>query len=343
MSEEVPAPKRASVYDVAQKAGISIATVSRALNQPHRLSDETRQRVLAAIAELNYVPDGEAAARARSSQTRIAVVSPQHTYPGFAARLRGIIVALEETEAEVIVFHVDVNKLRERQQYKYFDSLAASGRYDAIIIMSLPLQGQFLKRLHDTKFPTVLIETEDDQFPSIQVDHQYGAELATQHLVDNGYRKIGFLGFYNIQNYALDASALRLKGFRKVLEENKIKVEDKYVYTSAYGIESAYDTIKFAWKKGDHPEAIFCASDLNALGVMKAAKELGIRVPEDLAIVGFDDIDMAGYMELSTIRQPMEDTGRVAAELVQNLLKKSQVPTRKIILDLSLLERNSSR
>lgn len=338
MSEE----KKASVYDVAELAGISIATVSRALNQPHRLSAETREKVLAAIAQLNYVPDGEAAARARSSHTRIAVVSPAHTYPGFPARLRGIILALEELEAEVIVFHVDVAKLRERQQFKYFDSLAASGRYDAMIIMSLPLQNQYLDRIDKTNFPTVLIETEDDRFPSIQVDHQYGAELATEHLIEKGYESIGFLGFKNMQNYALDASALREKGFRTALAKHNLTVDEGFIYISGYGIESANEVTRTMWKKGDHPRAIFCASDLNALGVIKTAKELNLRIPEDIAVVGFDDIDMASYMSLSTIKQPMEDTGRTAAELVKNLLNKKQVSTRKVLLDLKLVDRSSA-
>lgn len=334
--------KKASVYDVAELAGISIATVSRALNQPHRLSAETREKVLAAVAELNYIPDGEASARARSSHTRIAVVSPSHTYPGFPARLRGIILALEELEAEVIVFHVDVMKLRERQQFKYFDSLAASGRYDAMIIMSLPLQSQYLDRIERTNFPTVLIETQEDRFPSIQVDHQYGAELATEHLIEKGYTSIGFLGFKNIQNYALDASALREKGFREALAKHGLTVNESHIYVSGYGIESANEVTRTMWKKGDYPRAIFCASDMNALGVLKTAKELNLRVPEDIAVIGFDDIDIANYMGLSTIKQPMEDTGRVAAELVKSLLKKSQVSTRKVLLDLKLIDRSSS-
>jgi DNA-binding LacI/PurR family transcriptional regulator len=338
----VDAPRRASVYDVAERAGTSIATVSRALNQPHRLSDEMRERVLTAIAELNYVPDGDAVARARSSKTRIAVVSPQRTFPGYAQRLRGIILALESTDAEVIVFHVDAAKLKARKQFKYFDSLAASGRYDAIIVMSVPLQDQVLTRLELTNFPMVLIETADDRFPSIQVDHQYGAELATEHLISKGYEPLGFMGFIGIQNYSLDTSQLREQGFRSVLERHNIEIRDEFIYKLDYGIESAYEAIKSLWKTKQRPRAIFCAVDVHALGVLKAAKELGIRVPEDLAIIGFDNIEMASYMELSTIEQPMEDTGRVAAELVQQLLEKSQISTRKILLDLKLQVRSTT-
>lgn len=338
----MPESKRASVYDVAELAGTSIATVSRALNQPHRLSDETRERVLAAVAQLNYVPDGDAAARARSSKTRIAVVSPVHTYPGFAARLRGIILALEETDAEVIVFHVDVNKLRQKNQNKYFDSLASSGRYDALIIMSLPIQDQFLDRLEETNFPIVLIETQDDRFPSVQVDHKYGAELATEHLVNQGYKTIGFLGFHNKQNYALDASNLREQGYRNTLIKYGLPINEQFIYKCDYGIDSAYELTRNMWTAGSYPEAIFCAVDVTALGVLKAAKELGISVPENLAIIGFDNIEMASYMNLSTIEQPMEDTGVVAADLIQKLLQKSQISTRKILLDLKLHIRSTS-
>lgn len=336
------AAKRASVYDVAELAGTSIATVSRALNQPYRLSAEMRERVLSAVAQLNYVPDSDAVARARSSKTRIAVVSPLHTYPGFAARLRGILLAVESMDAEVIVFHVDIEKLRKRKQFKYFDSLAASGRYDAIIIMSVPLEEQFLTRLEMTNFPVVLIETQDDRFPSIQVDHQYGAELATEFLVSKGYTKLGYLGFTNMDNYSFNTSQLREQGYRNVLERNGISIREDFVYKCDYGIESAYEAIKKEWTSGDRPRAIFCATDVNALGVLKAAKDLGIRVPEDLAIIGFDNIEMASYMELTTIEQPMEDTGRIAAQLVEQLIEKTHVSTRKILLDLKLQIRSTA-
>lgn len=338
----MPEAKRANVYDVANLAGTSIATVSRALNQPHRLSDEMLERVMAAIAKLDFVPDSDAAARARTSRTRIAVVSPIDTYPGYAARLRGIILALEETDAEVIVFHVDVNKLKEKNQNRYFHSLAASGRYDAIIVMSLPIQDQFLDRLAKTKFPLVLIETEDDRFPTVQVDHLYGAEIATEHLVSNGYTSIGFLGFHNKSNYALDASKLREQGFRNVLQKYNIPINDEFIYKCEYGIDPAYEFIKQEWHKKPHPQAIFCASDVSALGVLKVARELDIKVPQDLAIVGFDNIEMAQYVELSTIEQPMEDTGRVAADLVQKLVNKSHISTRKVLLDLNLHPRSTT-
>ena len=334
--------KKPNVYEVAELAGISIATVSRALNQPHRVAADTRERVMKAVKELDYVPDVEAAARARSAHTRIAVVSPVYTYPGFASRLRGIVQELETIEAEVIVFHVDTNRLKEKQQYKYFDSLAGSGRYDAIIIMSVPLCDQYLDRLANTKFPTVLIETEDPRFPTIQVDHQYGSKIATSYLIQKGYENIGFIGFDNSQKYALDASAIREKGFMEALEEKNLKINHNFIYHCAYGIDSAYETVKNAWKNRKRPQAIFCASDASALGVMKAAKELKISIPKDLAVVGFDDIEMADYMNLTTIRNPLESTGRAAGEMIKALLGKSPVATRKLLLDLELVERQTA-
>jgi len=334
--------KRASIYEVAALAKTSIATVSRAINQPHRVSPESLARVQQAVAELNYVVDSDASLRAKSSHLRIAVVSPLHTFPGFSSRLKGIIQAFEKTEAEIIIFHVDTMKLRERNQVKYFDSLVASGRYDALIVMSLSLEGQFLDRIKKNNFPIVLLETEDSRFPIVLVDHEYGSQIATQHLIDGGHSRLGFLGFVNINNYALNASALRESGFRKCLKENKIKVNEKFIYQSPYGIQSSYEVLMKAWQDGERPNAIVCATDLGALGVLKVAAELNLQVPTELAIIGFDDIDMALYVELSTVRQPLEKSGSVAAKIIQSLLNKEKTLAHKTLIDLELITRKTS-
>ena len=336
----MPSGKRVSVYEVAARAGISIATVSRALNQPHVVSAETREKVLAAVRELNYVPDSEAAARARTSHTRVAVVSPVQTYPGYASRLRGILTSFAPTGAEVIVFHIEAQKLR--QTTKYFDSLAASGRYDALIIMSLPLENQELDRLASTGFPTVLVETVDDRFPTVQVNHEHGSYLATQHLIDKGYTRLGFIGFDNAQNYALDAGALREAGFRRAMEENNLPISEKWVVKTQYGIDSARQSATDLLAGKDCPRALVCASDVIALGAMKACEELGLASPREVAIIGFDDIDMAAYLGLSTIHQPLQETGVEAAELIQTLMRKAEPKNGNVTLELKVVERSTT-
>jgi LacI family transcriptional regulator len=332
-----------SVYEVADKAGVSIATVSRALNQPHRVSNETRERVLAAVKELNYSPDTEAAARARSVTHRIGVVAPLSTYPGFSSRLRGISLGLEDPNSELIIIHVDAEKLKSGTHPKFIEAIAASGRYDGLIIMSLPLEGQNLDRLAQTKFPMVLVETDDPRFPSIQVDHEYGARLATQYLINQGYKKLGYIGFKKIAHYSIDSSKLRERGFLETLRSNGMSTKDQFVNNNCeYGIDGAYEATRAMIARKDRPDAIFCASDLNALGAMKAISEAGLSVPGDIAVIGFDDIDIANYLGLTTIRQPLDNSGRAAVNLVNQLIKHHPIATRKVLLNLELIERETA-
>ena len=334
---------KSSVYEVAALAGVSIATVSRTLNQPHRVSENTRARVMEAVRTLDYTPDFEAAARARHQNDRVAVIAPMTTYPGFISRLKGVALALQERDSELIVFQVDASKLNNPNYTKYIEALASSGRYDGFIIMSLPLGGQELSRLAETKFPVVLIETNDPRFPTVQVDHRHGAELATQHLIDRGHKKLGFVGFVPLQDYSLNAPLQREESFVETLKKNGLEIYPEFIVHTEYDIYATANALTQILSREDRPTAIFCAADINALGAIRAANNLGLRIPEDIAIVGFDDIDMAQYMELTTIHQPLENSGREAVQLITKIIKNPTLsPAQEILLDLHLIVRGSS-
>ena len=337
---EVP---KSSIYEVAALAGVSIATVSRTMNQPHRVSEVTRSRVMEAVHKLDYTPDFEAAARARHHNDRVAVLAPLNTYPGFIQRLRGISLALEELQAEIVIFQIDPEKLRNPQEIKFIDSLASSGRYDGLIIMSIAIADQELTRISETHFPTVLIETSDSRFPAFGINNQEGASQAVRHLIEKGYKNIGFVGFNPILSYSINASKAREQGYIDTLLQNGRTVNPEHLLFVDYDIEDTYQKALKLLKNKNRPDALFCASDLNALGVLKAARELGLSVPGDLAVVGFDDIDVADYLGLTTIKQPLEGSGREAALLISRLIKDptSNKPAR-IDLPLELIIRSSS-
>ena len=334
---------KSSIYDVAALAGVSIATVSRTLNQPHRVSDATRGRVIEAVKKLDYTPDFEAAARARHHNDRIALLAPINTYPGFTQRLRGISLAFEDLQTELIIFQVDAKKLRNPQHSKFIEALASSGRYDGLIVMSLPLDGQDLTRISDTHFPTVLIESSDSRFPTFKIDNNEGARLAVQHLLDKGYKDIGFVGFNPLPSYSINTSRAREQGYIDTLLEAGISVNPNHIFICEYNIEDSRAHIADILTRPDRPDAFFCASDINALGVLKAASEAGLKVPDDIAVVGFDDIDIADYLGLTTVRQPLEESGREAALLVNKLVKDpASIDPRQVLLPLELIERKSS-
>lgn len=334
---------KSSIYEVAALAGVSIATVSRTLNQPHRVSEATRSRVMEAVHKLEYTPDYEAAARARHHNDRIAVLAPLNTYPGFTQRLRGISAALEELQSELIIFQVDAQKMRNPQHHKLVDSLASSGRYDGVIIMSLPIESQDLTRISETHFPTVLIETSDSRFPTLKVNNRDGANQAVRHLIDKGKEKIGFVGFNPIASYSMNASKAREQGYIDTLLENGRTVIPEHLITCEYSIEDTREKVIEMLKKDNRPDAIFCAADINALGVLKAASDCGLRIPDDLAVVGFDDIDIADYLGLTTIRQPLEGSGKEAARIINKLIKEPMaIYSRQIELPLELIIRTST-
>jgi DNA-binding LacI/PurR family transcriptional regulator len=334
---------KSSIYEVAALAGVSIATVSRTMNQPHRVSETTRSRVMEAVHKLDYTPDFEAAARARHHSDRIAVLAPLNTYPGFIQRLRGISLVLEESQAELIIFQVDPKKLSNPQNMKFIDSLACSGRYDGLIIISISISGQDVTRISETHFPTVLIETQDFRFPSFGVNNQEGAAKAVSHLIERGFKNIGFVGFNPIQSYSINASKIREQGYIDTLLQNGRTVNPEHLIFCEYSIDDTYQAAMQMLKKPNRPDALFCASDMNALGVLKAARELNLEIPKDLAIVGFDDIEIADYLELTTIKQPLEGSGRQAAMLINKLIKEpTSTKATQIDLPLELIERSSS-
>ena len=335
--------KKTSIYDVAALAGVSIATVSRAINQPHRVSTSTRNSVLEAVKKLDYVPDFEAAARARHQNDRIALLAPLNTYPGFTQRLRGISSVLEEMHAELIIFQVDAQKLVNPQNAKYLDSLASSGRFDGLIVMSVPIESQDMRRIADTHFPIVLIETSDARFPTFKVDNGDGARMAVAHLIERNYKKIGFIGFRALANYSTNTSRAREQGYIDTLLNMGHVVNPAHIMICDYSIEDTRIRATEMLSHPDRPDAIFCAADINALGVLKAASELGLRVPEDIAVVGFDDIEIASYLGLTTVKQPLEGSGREATILLQKIIEDpTSTKTMQVTLPLELMVRSSS-
>ncbi len=330
--------KPPTIYDVARHAGVSITTVSRMINTPDKVNGDTRIRILAAIDVLGFVPKAEARARAMRGTGRIGVISPFFTAPSFVQRLRGIAEALSAKKFELIIYTVDsAERLKS-----FLSSVPLTGNLDGLIILSLPVDDADVHRLVDHGLPTVLVEFPHQSLSSVEIDDVMGGRMAAQYLLKKGHRRIAFLGDTDLPEYSIHPVSLRLVGFRQGLQEAGIELPDAFVMLAPYSQVQTRQVAVELLSMPQPPTAIFVATDFQALGVLKAARQLKIQVPEQLAVVGFDDLDLAEYADLTTIHQHLDELGRLAVEILLAQIESPSRPIRHVKLPLTLIERQSA-
>lgn len=327
-----------TIYDVAKAAGVSIATVSRVLNEPQKVNDETRNSVLSAIDRLGYVPKAEARARAMQQNRRIGVITPYFTAPSFVQRLRGVASALRDTMYELVIYTVESSDKLNR----YLEALPINHYLDGLIILSLQFDDHFAHRLLDYHLEAVLVEYPHNVLSSVEIDDVSGGRMAAEYLARKGHTRVGFVGDTVIPEFGIHPITLRLAGFRQKLNDLKIPLMDENILTVAYDVEATHQAaINYLLRPG-RPTAIFAATDMQAIAMIKAARELNLRIPQDLAVIGFDDLDMAELFGLTTIRQHLDESGKIAAELLVSRINDPNRPVQHIQLPLNIVERETA-
>jgi DNA-binding LacI/PurR family transcriptional regulator len=330
--------KKPTIYDVAKHAGVSITTVSRMLNEPERVNPETRKRVLASIDLLGFVPKAEARARAMQKNGRIGVITPFFTAPSFIQRLRGIAGALSPKHFELVIYTVDSTDHLQR----YLSTLPLTGNLDGLIVLSLQISDTDAERLINHSLPTVLVEYPNPSLNCVEIDDMQGGAIAVNYLLKKGHQRIAFLGDTDLPEYSLHPVSLRLRGFRQALKEAGLELPDTFVRLAPYSQEQTRQAARELLSLPEPPTAIFAATDFQALGVLKSAHQLNVSVPEKLAVIGFDDLDMAEYADLTTISQHLDESGRLAVEiLIAQIESPSQLP-RHVKIPLSIIERKTA-
>jgi DNA-binding LacI/PurR family transcriptional regulator len=327
-----------TVYDVAETAGVSITTVSRVLNSPEKVNAATRMRVMAAIDRLGFVPKAEAAARARKGHGRIGVLAPFFTLPSFVERLRGVANALADSPYELAIYNVDSSKRRDG----YLTSLPLTRRLDGLIVMALPFDKAAAERLLIHQLETVLIEFSQEPFSSIRIDDRAGGRMAGEYLLGRGHPRCAFVGDADLPDYAIHTSDWRLEGYREALAAVGLDLPGEYIALAPHSQENARLSTHRLLDLPEPPTAIFAASDNQALGVLKAARERGLAVPRELAVMGFDDVDIADFIGLTTLRQPLEESGRVAVDLLLSRVANPGRPAQRVRLPLMLVRRETA-
>jgi DNA-binding LacI/PurR family transcriptional regulator len=328
--------KNTTIYDVAARAEVSIGTVSLALNSPSRVRSETLERINAAIDELEFVPKAEAVLRARRGLGRIGVIAPFGTYPSFARRLNGVLGALRGQSYEIVVYD------HEGAGTSLLGSLPVAGRLDGLIVMSLPLGDDVVHRLRDGNLTTVLVELDRPGFSAVTIDDISGSEMVAELLVRRGHTSFAFIGEGGTKPHPHDQvlqSERRMLGFRESLERRGQVLADDHVRLVRHDLAEATTAAGELLELPARPTAIFAHDDVLASGVLRAARERSIRIPDDLAVVGFDDSELAEHLDLTSVRQPFEESGKVAAEILVSQLRDGTRSLQHVALKLELIER----
>ncbi len=329
----------ATIKDIAKRLDISYATVSRALNDRYGVHPKTKERILAMAQDMNYLPNAIARGLVRQRTETIGLVIPDITNPFFPEVARGIEDRAEEKGYSVLLCNTNWEQEREAR----YLSLLREKRVDGIILAPVSNKSLFDREFDDKARPLVFVsEVRRGMGKSyVAIDNIHGGYIATRHLIQKGYKRIGFFGAAEDEL----TSEERYQGYTKALKEAGIKERKKFIRFGDYSTNTGNRLITGMIKKGDYPDAVFAVNDLFALSVMQGIREAGLRIPGDIAVIGFDDIPFASFPEiqLTTIAQPKYQMGRIAADLLlEQIHEKSGAKKKEIILETELIERGTA-
>jgi DNA-binding LacI/PurR family transcriptional regulator len=336
-----------TIRDVAKLAGVAVSTASLALNDKERVSEATRKKVIEAARKLNYYPSSIAKRFALNKTHTIALcafIAGDRPLGGFYMPvIQGV---MDVVNANNYSFQLDIKGEYQNSSTKS-EVLSRFAKYrlvDGLIILSYwPLQVKEILDLEQMNFPYIVV---DGHIPGmetncVEMDNFGGAVKVVEYLIHLGHRRIGFI----IGPPDQQSSVERIKGFQKALRKNGIDYDKGLIYGGDFHKKSGYQGMKYLLNLPSSPSAVFVANDNMALTAIKAIKEKGLKIPEDISIVGFDDIEAASQIDppLTTVRQPLYKMGEEAAKLLFKLLNNKESKPQKIILDTELVVRESCK
>jgi len=341
-SSGVPAVRRVTIADVAADAGVGVGTVSRVVNGSKQVRAATLRTVLDSIDRLGYRPSHAAAALVRGTPRTVAVIVAHLTRPSTVVRVASALAVLEEQGYDTIICNVNAPLERDR----HLENLLPTHRADGVLAICLPFSREQLGQFSRAGVALVTVDAANRGAPQTVIDDVLGGRLATEHLIGLGHRRIGFVGDMTFSKppagLGFTSSAHRLRGYKQALAAAGIEAEAGLVQRGPHDAASAAEHAAQLLKSSDPPSAIFAASDTQAIGILAAADRLGVPVPDQLSVVGFDDIDSAAFLRLSTIRQPLDLSGAEGARRLCSLLRGERVHPLRQELPIELIARASS-
>lgn len=311
---------------MAALAGVSAATVSRALRDDPAVTAATKAKVQAAAHQLGYVPSAFAAALASGSSNTVAVVSPWMSRWFFATVVEGINEVVAARGYDLMLFPVGPALGTDAG---HFDALGLDKRVDGVIGLAMPERLRFAATLR--QLPIVTVGTSTEGFAGVQVDDAEVGYLATRHLVRLGHRRIAFVGLDPDDIYGFNVADDRHGGYLRALAESGVDADPALTVLAGFeaaGGEAGFEEllVRAGYEPANLPTAVVAVSDELAIGLIFAARQWGVRVPEDLSVVGVDDHDMARYFGLTTVAQPVIEQGRLAASILCDLMAGAPLP-----------------
>lgn len=326
-----------TIYDVAREAGVSYSTVSRTLTGYEFVKPSTREKVLRAAEKLGYVPNQQARSLAGGHSNLIGVLVPALSNSYISEILRGIDEALSESNYNLLLYTTH----RQRGDESQYAATIINSGVDGLLLVVPLISTPYLDTLEEQDFPYVVIDQLDKTHKgsAVVAANWQGAYEATQYLIGLGHQRIGFIsGLAGIQS-----AAERLAGYTAALSEHGIPFQKDLTVEGAFRERGGYTAAQRLLSLSDRPTAIFAANDLSAFGAIEAIREQGLRIPEDISLIGFDDLPQASlvYPKLTTVRQPLDSMGHKAVTMLLEQIENPGRPKCQITLATEFVIRDS--
>lgn len=328
-----------TIFDVAKRANVSIGTVSRVLNNRDRVSVKTRERVLQAIRELDFHSNAFAQGLASQQTDTIGLVIPQVNDPFYFGIVRGI-----EDTVTPAGYSLLIASQPHHTSENHYMRLFRRGHVDALILTAIDVSPDEIREMKRSELPVILVQQDAGKLVSVvQIDNYSGAVAMTEHLLGHGYQRITYI---TGTDHTPDNKE-RIRGIRDTLAAHNLSLPDTMIFRGDYLRGSGTSAMQQILALPQRPDAVFAGNDQMAADAIVAAQECGLRVPEDIAVVGFDDIPLASYVSpaLTTVHQPIYEQGVYAARTALDMLKsgdkKQPMTPPRIILPTTLVIRRS--
>ena len=339
--EEVARKKSAqetTIIDVAKEAGVSYSTVSRVLNDKSYVKPETREKVLEAMDRLGYQVNLQARSLAGGTSKVIGLLVVDLATQYMGQVIHGIDDVLAANQYELMLYTTH----RQKSKESIYVNMMARGLADGLLIV-LPRDPEaYLAKLRERDFPFVLIDqlSQNQSDLSVTAANRLGGYEATKHLIDLGHKRIAIVtGWMD-----MISSRDRLEGYKSALANYNIPLDDNLIFEGDFNQTKGYEGAQYLLDLPSPPTAIFASNDVAAIGVMNGATSRGLSVPDDLSVIGFDDVPIAKVLtpKLTTIRQPLQEMGSVATQLLLDLIDKTKNTPESVILPIELIIREST-
>ena len=330
-----------TIYDVARKAGVGIATVSRAFNDSSLIREETKEKILKIADEMHYQPHGVARGLARQQTHTIATVVPFFFNYLFLNLLKTVQYTLLKNQYDLFLYSIE----KWENQAHIFDRVLNERKSDGVMLFSMTIDDKYAERFINSNIPVIIVDNYHPLLDSISISNKKGAREAVQHLISLGHEKIAIING-SLSSYP---ARIRLEGYKEALTESNLHIDPRYMINANPGMSEdgfneivGYRALKQLASLGkERPTAVFIASDIQALGALRAAKEEQLNVPNDMAMIGFDDIDFAQYVGLSTMRQPVHTMAELAVNRLLRIIEKKNRDKFQVELSAELIVRDT--